>query len=262
MGTEPSEVEQVAREAWQELVERDDRTSPAEYPEMALITQDELAEFIAEAVALEARERVIAVTMMREAAAHACEEQARTFLSPEYATGQPLSSFNERFACKECADAIRALPLTTEPAAMTEQCTPEGAEDVYSVIKPRVLQYTLNDHWIAPGGEGPLAYQWSDKPHRLVYDLIASRMNADAELARLRTTIEGQALTLQDSSAALAMVTKERDAQTKLVEACRKFVEHRAEDTRNVTFHTGVAAYWFGEMRAALNASAGGGFCP
>lgn len=27
------------------------------------------------------------------------------------------------------------------------------------------------DYRIAIGGDGPLAYTWSDKPHRLVYDL-------------------------------------------------------------------------------------------
>jgi hypothetical protein len=44
-----------------------------------------------------------------EAAAKACEAQAKAFLSPEYATDQPLSSFSERFACDECAKAIRAM---------------------------------------------------------------------------------------------------------------------------------------------------------
>jgi len=33
-------------EAWQELCERDDRTSPEEYPDMCLITRDELAAFM------------------------------------------------------------------------------------------------------------------------------------------------------------------------------------------------------------------------
>lgn len=32
--------------AWQELLEKDDRTSPEEYPEMALITSDELTRYI------------------------------------------------------------------------------------------------------------------------------------------------------------------------------------------------------------------------
>lgn len=36
----------VVREAWTDLVEKDDRRSPEEYPDMALITQDELREFM------------------------------------------------------------------------------------------------------------------------------------------------------------------------------------------------------------------------
>lgn len=56
-----------------------------------------------------------------ERAALICEEQARDFLSPQYATGQPLSSFNERFACDECARAIRA-----EIAILAALPTPES----------------------------------------------------------------------------------------------------------------------------------------
>jgi hypothetical protein len=48
------------------------------------------------------------VAAILERAAQLCEEQARAFLSPDYATDQPLSSFAERFACGECAKAIRA----------------------------------------------------------------------------------------------------------------------------------------------------------
>ncbi len=33
------------------------------------------------------------------------------------------------------------------------------------------LPYPLKDYWNAPSGEGPLAAQWIDKPHRLLYDL-------------------------------------------------------------------------------------------
>lgn len=50
-----------------------------------------------------------------ERCAKVCEEQAVEFLSEGYAVGQPLSSFEERFACSECAKAIRALP--SEPPA-------------------------------------------------------------------------------------------------------------------------------------------------
>lgn len=41
--------------------------------------------------------------------AEVCDEQAQEFLSPEYAAGQPLSSFNERFACGEVKKAILSL---------------------------------------------------------------------------------------------------------------------------------------------------------
>lgn len=39
----------LADEVWQELINKDDRTSPEEYPEMALITSDELADFMSRA---------------------------------------------------------------------------------------------------------------------------------------------------------------------------------------------------------------------
>jgi hypothetical protein len=145
---------------------------------------------------------------------------------------------------------------------MTEQCRPpEGADDVYSFIKPRVLHYTLNDYRIALGGEGPLAYQWDDKPHRLVYDLIASRMNADAELAAVR-----------EENARLREAATKLLESADLVEANRsttyqarngKTVHVQSEDGERVdlvhsdcTFGLAMAAI---EMRAALNASAGEG---
>lgn len=47
-----------------------------------------------------------------EECAKVAEAKAVEFLSPEYATGQPLSSFNERFACEQVASAIRSLGST------------------------------------------------------------------------------------------------------------------------------------------------------
>jgi hypothetical protein len=44
----------------------------------------------------------------REACAKVCENQVKIFLSPQYKTGQPLSSFGERHAAASCAAAIRA----------------------------------------------------------------------------------------------------------------------------------------------------------
>ena len=48
----------------------------------------------------------------REACAKVCEEQIKTFLSPQYKTGQPLSSFGERHAAASCAEAIRERGTT------------------------------------------------------------------------------------------------------------------------------------------------------
>lgn len=48
-----------------------------------------------------------AVRAAYEQAALICEEIERKFLLPKYATDQPLSSYSERFACRECARAIR-----------------------------------------------------------------------------------------------------------------------------------------------------------
>lgn len=42
------------------------------------------------------------------------------------------------------------------------------------------------DYMNAPCGTGPLAAQWDDKPHRLVYDLCAEIDSLRAELAELR----------------------------------------------------------------------------
>lgn len=48
-----------------------------------------------------------------EECAKIAEAKAVEFLSPEYATGQPFSSFNERFACEQVAKAIRALSASS-----------------------------------------------------------------------------------------------------------------------------------------------------
>lgn len=59
--------------------------------------------------AMLARHRELGRRQGREEAAKACEDQRDAFLSPEYATGQPMSSVLERLACAMCATAIRQL---------------------------------------------------------------------------------------------------------------------------------------------------------
>ena len=53
-----------------------------------------------------------AVAAEREACALACELQIKIFMSPQYKTGQPLSSLGERHAAASCAEAIRARENT------------------------------------------------------------------------------------------------------------------------------------------------------
>ena len=51
---------------------------------------------------------------MRERAVAECKRQSEAFLSPQYAFNQPIGSLTERFACDECATAIRSLPLSAD----------------------------------------------------------------------------------------------------------------------------------------------------
>ena len=41
-------------------------------------------------------------------------------------------------------------------------------------ISPRELSYALSEFHRAPSGDGALGFTWQDKPHRIVYDLIAA----------------------------------------------------------------------------------------
>lgn len=47
----------------------------------------------------------------------------------------------------------------------------------------------LLDYNFAVGGDGPHAFTWSDKPHRLVYDLTAMATEYRDEITRLRAAL-------------------------------------------------------------------------
>ena len=100
-------------------------------------------------------------------------------------------------------------------------------------IKPRPLAYSLADYHNAPGGVGPLAYDWEDKPHRLLYDLIAALAAArssvrvdDPALALLRRWIgdrsgrdESERMAIEDAlyedtEALLAAVSSPAEPET------------------------------------------------
>lgn len=67
---------------------------------------------------------------------------------------------------------LPAAPGAAAPTPPAAQPAPAGGL-LESEIKPRPLSYSLSDYHRAMA-DGPLHYTWQDKPHRLVYDLIAA----------------------------------------------------------------------------------------
>ena len=53
--------------------------------------------------------RQLARDVALEEAIRACKSISDGFLSPEYAAGQPVASFAERFACGKCIEAIQRI---------------------------------------------------------------------------------------------------------------------------------------------------------
>lgn len=43
-----------------------------------------------------------------------------------------------------------------------------------NTVSPRPLQFPLDAYWLAASGEGPLAAAYENKPHQIVYDLVAA----------------------------------------------------------------------------------------
>jgi hypothetical protein len=54
----------------------------------------------------------------------------------------------------------------------------EASEDLRNRVQPQPLRYPLDAYWQAPSDVGPLAATYKDKPHRLIYDLIAALLAA------------------------------------------------------------------------------------
>lgn len=66
-------------------------------------------------------------------------------------------------------DAANALIALVQPA--TERKREPGL--FATEVQPQPLRYSLDDYHRAPS-EGPLNATWQDKPHRLLYDLVAA----------------------------------------------------------------------------------------
>ena len=74
----------------------------------------------------------------------------------------------------EMRDYARAAIAAHVPEAAFGNIAAVPAQPVLDCdIQPRPLAYPLTDYHRA-GIDGPLHYTWQDKPHRLLYDLIAA----------------------------------------------------------------------------------------
>lgn len=111
-----------AREFWKELVEKTDRTSPVEYPDMALITFDELAALLAQ-VEAETREALM-----------------QSILDPENQPSQfgtvtlEYCSTARRDEREACAQAIRLI-MQDKEILFPEQA--RGAALAHAAIRAR-----------------------------------------------------------------------------------------------------------------------------
>ena len=103
-----------------------------------------------------------------------------------------MSEFKQwSFGLSLSAEALGLTALQWEQYRIKNNVKVEG-DMLDCDIEPRPLSYSLRDYHNAPSGEGPQAYQWKDKPHRLLYDLIAA-VRYYAELAKLSTSATGGA---------------------------------------------------------------------
>ena len=69
------------------------------------------------------------------------------------------------------SEAHRCVGHTHQETLLVELDEETGGMHVKSISGPGAPD--LDDFIAAVGGEGPLATQWADEPHRLVYDLVA-----------------------------------------------------------------------------------------
>lgn len=67
---------------------------------------------------------------------------------------------------------------------MTTATSPVPSAALLDTFKDgRPLTHPLEAYWRAPSGQGPLATEWADKPHRLIYDLIAAIVHSTTDAA-------------------------------------------------------------------------------
>jgi len=99
-------------------------------------------------------------------------EEAVEYVNDE--TCSPSLEREGRDLLRRLSPAIKAAREAEKQAGPVAGQAPAPAPELLDCeIAPRPLSYSLRDYHRA-GLDGPLHAQWQDKPHRLLYDLIAA----------------------------------------------------------------------------------------
>lgn len=151
---------------WSELVEKDDRTSPTEYPDMVLITREELAHYLAATRTRESEEPV-AVKIDREALRKRIEndpDEGEIGAGFEMFTPEAVAAL-ERLAFaalpRWAQDELTALRAAPHPSPVSEEVT-ETVRNVISDLE-----------WVHR--QGGLGYRIHDKLEKCIAALASLR---------------------------------------------------------------------------------------
>lgn len=95
----------LAEKPWRELLEKDDRTSPSDYPDMCLVTFDELSDFL-----VGAQTEILArIQSDRDAVIEECAQWHDNEVDEMNSWGGPPVGICQPYQHQACAKAIRAL---------------------------------------------------------------------------------------------------------------------------------------------------------
>ncbi len=82
------------------------------------------------------------------------------------------------------------------------------------------------DYRVAPGGDGPHAATWNDKPHRLIYDLCS-----EIERLRLTANYTGEVEQLVEALFRIRELTKGENRLQSLTQIAHQALRHQNERT-------------------------------
>ncbi len=118
---------------------------------------------------------------------------------------------------------FKGVKLLGEPVAGTREllgwlptAAPEPRDEALRTraVSIHGTTWTTWDYRVAPANEGPLAYDWSDKPHRLVYDLcdMLERICTQANPCQGRQEVDGAAKGNHEAGYSCCSIRRDDDA--------------------------------------------------